>query len=130
MELDYALLARWARVNDDGTLTIIDGSFLTVTADVGSMVPLAVAGRVRFHGEPYQDTLTIQMEWPGGISVTYSQLAEAGEQTTYGDGRRHVLFALNTTLPVREAGLHKVSVSLEGAEGPKRDLFFTVEVPA
>ena len=31
VELDYALLGEWARVNAIGTLTVIDGSFLGST---------------------------------------------------------------------------------------------------
>ena len=124
VELDYALLAEWARVNATGTLTVIDGSFLRVSAPVGTLVPLAVAGRVRFLGEPFETTVRVQFELTEGPSISFEVVATAEEEASYGDGRRHVLFALNTQLPVLSAGRCKVSIFLNGVLA--RDLYFAM----
>ena len=126
VELDYALLAEWARVNATGTLTVIDGSFLRVSAPVGTLVPLAVAGRVRFLGEPFETTVRVQFELTEGPSISFEVVATAEEETSYGEGRRHVLFALNTQLPVLSAGRCKVSIFLNGVLA--RDLYFAMEL--
>ena len=125
VELDYALLAEWARVNATGTLTVIDGSFLRVRAPVGALVPLAVAGRVRFLGEPFETTVRVQFELTEGPSISFEVVATAEEETSYGEGRRHVLFALNTQLPVLSAGRCKVSIFLNGVLA--RALYFAME---
>ena len=125
VELDYALLAEWARVNATGTLTVIDGSFLRVSAPVGTLVPLAVAGRVRFLGEPFETTVRVQFELTEGPSISFEVVATAEEETSYGEGRRHVLFALNTQLPVLSAGRCKVSIFLNGVLA--RALYFAME---
>jgi hypothetical protein len=124
VELDYALLAAWARVNRDGTLTIIDGSFLELTAQLGSTLPLAVAGRIRFLSEPYETTITIELTPPGNHSLSFATLAQASEGTSYGQGRRHVLFAFNTQVPVLSEGQTRVRILLDGE--PARDLFYSV----
>lgn len=126
VELDYALLAEWARVNATGTLTVIDGSFLRVHAPVGTLVPLAVAGRVRFLGEPFETTVRVQFELTEGPSISFEVAATAEEEASYGDDRRHVLFALNTQLPVLSAGRCKVSIFLNGVLA--RDLYFAMEL--
>lgn len=128
-ELDYALLAQWARVNNDGTLTIIDGSFLSLRAELGSVIPLAVAGRVRLLEEPYQTSIAVTIELPGGVSTSFTTEAEAPEATKYGEGRRHVLFAVTTHFQVLSEGLAKVRVVVEGGEENGRDLYFAVSKP-
>ncbi|GEM_PF-6730895 len=125
-ELDYALLAQWARVNADGTLTVVDGSFLRVRAPRGSHIPLAVAGRIRFFGEPYQTSITVTLELAGGVSTSFTTMAEAPEDSEYGEGRRHVLFAFNTQVPALDPGRCLVRVAV-GDGGPSRDLYFTIE---
>ncbi len=126
-ELDYAFLAQWARVNGDGTLTAVDASFLRVTAQPGALFPMAVAGRVRFLGEPYSSDLVIELQGPD-LSVQVSATITADEGSSYGDGRRHALFALTTQVPIVGPGEYRVSVSLDGQ--PARVLIFTVVTPS
>ena len=127
VELDYALLGEWARVNAIGTLTVIDGSFLRVNAPIGAVVPIAVAGRIRFLEEPYEANVGVQFELPQGLTLSFEILATAVEATSYGEGRRHVLFALYTQLPVLSAGRCKVGVFLDGVLA--RELCFSMEPP-
>ena len=127
VELDYAMLAEWARVNANGTLTVIDGSFLKVVAPVGSSVPLSVVGRVRFLHEPYEAQVTIELVIAGGASLTFTSRVEASETSAYGEQRRHVLFAFSTHAPVLAGGRCKVSVLLDGAL--VRELYYMVLVP-
>ncbi len=90
-ELDYAFLAQFAKVNGDGTLTALEASFLRMTVAEGSgVVPVAVAGRIRFPGEPYSAHLEVHFLSPGGNVVQYGLLAQADKPSEYGDGRRHV----------------------------------------
>ncbi len=123
VELDYAFLAQWARVNGDGTLTAVDASFLRVSGLPGSLFPMAIAGRVRFLGEPYSADLLIELEGPGA-SVAFSATVTADETSSYGDGRRHSLFALTTQVPIIEPGEYRVTISLDGKRA--RVLIFTV----
>ena len=110
-----------------GTLTVIDGSFLRVNAPIGAVVPIAVAGRIRFLEEPYEANVGVQFELPQGLTLSFEILATAVEATSYGEGRRHVLFALNTQLPVLSAGRCKVGVFLDGVLA--RELCFSMEPP-
>ena len=125
-ELDYAFLAQWARINNDGTLTAIDASFLRVIAALGTLFPLAVAGRVRFTGEPHAAELMIEFDG-GGATMSYSATITADENTSYGDGRRHALFALTTQIPVVTEGDYRVNLRLDG--DLVRELLFTVAAP-
>jgi len=111
-ELDYAYLARWARVNADGTLTAIDASFVSTPAP-GGVLQLAVAGRVRFTGAPYQAKADVTIAI-GALTVSLSMDLSAVDAPSYADGRRHVLFALTTQIPVPEPGDCHVTVSLDG----------------
>lgn len=123
VELDYALLAEWARVNASGSLTVIDGSFLRVSAPLGTLFPIAVAGRIRFLHAPYEANVRVQFEMPEGPTLSFETLATAEEETSYGEGRRHVLFALNTQLPVLAPGSYRVGIFLN--EDLARELYFT-----
>lgn len=125
-ELDYAFLAQWARVNRDGTLTAVDASFLRASAPAGTLFPVAVAGRVRFPSAPYSAELVIELEGPD-LSVGYSATVTADEGSSYGDGRRHSLFALTTQVPIVGPGEYRVTVSLDGS--PVRVLIFTAVPP-
>jgi len=121
-ELDYAYLARWARVNTDGTLTAIDASFVTTRAP-GGVLQLAVAGRVRFTGAPYQCKADIAITI-GGLTVSLGMDLSAEDAPSYAGDRRHVLFALTTQIPVPELGDCHVTISLDGEMA--RELVCTV----
>lgn len=127
VELDYAFLAQWARVNADGTLTAVDASFLRVFIRKGGMLPLAIAGRVRFLEPPYEADLTVELK-VGNVSLDYSGHITASEASAYGKGRRHSLFALTTQVPINEYGEHIITVKLNGGE-QARTLIFTAVGP-
>lgn len=126
VELDYAFLAHWARVNADGTLTAVDASFLRVAVPPETLLPLAIAGRVRFIDEPYSAELVIEFQG-AGINMAYSATIKADEGSSYGDRRRHALFALTTQIPVVGPGEYSVNVSLDGKL--VRELIFTTVDP-
>lgn len=127
VELDYAFLAQWARVNADGTLTAIDASFLRVGIRIGGVFPVAVAGRVRFLEPPYEADLTVEMKI-GNVTLDYSAHIFAAEESAYGDGRRHSLFALTTQVPITSYGEQTITVKLNGGE-QVRTLIFTAVDP-
>jgi len=112
VELDYAYLARWARVNPDGTLTAIDASFVATSAP-GGVLQLAVAGRVRFKGAPYQCKADVAIAI-GALTVSLGVDLSAVDAPSYTGDRRHVLFALTTQIPVPEPGDCHVTISLDG----------------
>jgi len=111
-ELDYAYLARWARVNLDGTLTAVDASFVSTSAP-GGVLQLTVAGRVRFTGAPYQAEADVAIT-VGALTVSLGMGLSAVDAPPYAHDRRHVLFALTTQIPVPEPGDCHVRISLDG----------------
>ncbi|MFT4227954.1 DUF6941 family protein [Micropruina sp.] len=127
VELDYAYLAQFARVDPDGTLTALNASFLRLIADPGAGVPLAVAGRIRFMSEPYEADLTVAFRSPSGGRLDFVTHVRAEEPTTYADTRRHVLFALNTTV-VSEQGEYVVEISIDNVT--VRTLIVTISHPS
>lgn len=116
-ELDYAFLAQWAGVQNDGTLTAVGMSFVRVTAPApGQVFAFCVAGRIR---GPHDDDaeLEIAIEAPAGQLVRVSGALRLTGEGRYSPGRAHSLFAVNTQVPLVEAGLYTVTVTVGGQVG-------------
>lgn len=128
VELDYAFAAQWARVNADGTLTAIDASFLKAAVPKGTPMAFAIAARVRFVGGLTACDIRIDMRTPTGTTISYTGSVDASEAPVYGDDRRHMLLALNSSLLVEEYGQVKIDVFLD--ERQVRTLMFELVDPA
>jgi hypothetical protein len=113
-ELDYAFLASWAGLQPDGTMTAVGMSFLRVQRQDMPM-SLAVAGRIRVYGASEGARLTIRMTRPGANALEVSDWLRVSndESASYDDGRRQILFVLNTQTQISEAGMYTVDISLD-----------------
>lgn len=128
--IDYAFLADFAKVEPNGTLTVVGASFNFLTVP---MVPvnyrLAVAGRVRSRKDDGTIPLRISFSGP---NETYNintdgELTPAEDALTYGDGLLGHLFALDMQLPIPVVGTYTVDVTLP-ASGASRRLAFEVRL--
>lgn len=127
-ELDYAFPAHWARVNTDGTLTAIDASFLKVAAPKGTQVGFAVAARVRFKGGLTHCDVKIDLKTPSGVTLSYVAGLDASAAPVYGNDRRHMLLALNSSLLIEEYGDVQIDIYLDDQHA--RNLQFEIVEPA
>lgn len=124
-ELDYALVAEYAKV-DAGKLNIIGGGYTELTLDeLPHSGVVAVAGRIRAPKDTESITLEVAFEPPGGgASIRVSGIVEANEATHRYRDRIGILFALNQVLTFLEPGLCRIEIVLDGVSVKK--LFFDV----
>ncbi|GAB3624186.1 hypothetical protein GCM10027418_22700 [Mariniluteicoccus endophyticus] len=128
VELDYAFPAQWARVNADGSLTAIDASFLKIACPIGQPAAFAVAARLRFKGGMPECELRIEMRPPAdGATLSFVAQVSAEAAPVYGDGRRHVLLALNSALFVQQYGHVEIEIYLN--DRSVRKLMFEIVEP-
>lgn len=114
-ELDYAFFAQWAKVSQEGTLTAIDASFLRMITDLNTVVPFALAGRIRFPKGVDEANLELLLV-EANLQLNITQLLKPEANTAYGDGFHHALFALNTSIPTLEYGKVTARISIDGTE--------------
>ena len=123
-ELDYAYLADYAAV-EGGRLTAVGASFTHVqTATLPVVKMLSVAGRVRTSDDSEGFRLGVMLRSPDGEwALGFDGFVDAAGARPY-DGKKGVLFALQTSVTLTTAGLYTVDISIEGQ--PVRTLKFDV----
>jgi len=127
-ELDYALLADFAAVQD-GKLTVVGGSYTRVVAlQMPTGHPLGVAGRIRAPETTASIALTVRITAPDDRFTLNlaAELVRDDAAVPY-RGILGFLFALNVMVPLVSVGLYEVYVDIEGVE--VRRLAFDVDVP-
>ena len=124
-ELDYALVAEYAKV-DAGKLNIIGGGYTELTLDgLPHSGVVAVAGRIRAPSDTETITLEVTFEPPGGgANIRVSGIVEANEATHRYKDRIGILFALNQVLTFLEPGLCRIEIVLDGKS--VKSLYFDV----
>lgn len=131
LELDYAFLADYATV-DGGKLTAVGASFTRLrVVETPTVAVFAIAGRIRTDDEGRDEVgITLRVTSPGeaGMTVEATNVLDAREDSVppYRGRRRGLVFSVQVSLPVLEAGLYKVEVDLEDTERVDRELYFDV----
>ena len=125
VELDYAFLAEYARVDANGTLSALGASFTRIhTTELPFAHIISIAGRIRC-SEDLRPTVHVLFQSPDK-STTVS--AELNTTTTTGllpyEGKVGILFSIRIMVPLLEIGLHSVDIALDGAHA--RTLKFEV----
>ncbi|MGB3956167.1 MAG: hypothetical protein WBL05_12950 [Brooklawnia sp.] len=116
-ELDYATLATFARINADGTLTILDAGFLRlVIMDPALPVDFAIAGRIRFRDGARRAEMKLVVSTPGGMRLELVSEVEPALHTEYGDGRSHAMLAFNTQMAPGAYGEAEILIYLDGVQ--------------
>lgn len=127
--LDYAFLADFARVDPNGTLTVVGASWFHVqVASVPSVHRMAIAGRVRARMSETEVPLRLVIEAPGGTFTVgiEASLSPGPDSRPYGDGLVGHLFAVDSQIPLPTEGLYSVEVFVDGVSA--RRLAFDVSV--
>ena len=125
-ELDYAVRADFARVDGDGTLTVVGGHRTAVTVPgLPAQQALAVAGRLWMGRREPPAQLSLGATTPeGDVPVVASWVLEPGPEQVEGAGRHSASFAVTVVAPVTAAGPHSLVLSVNGEVA--RQLPFTV----
>lgn len=122
--LDYAFLADFARVDPNGTLTVVGASFTMLQVEalpVGHL--FSIAGRVRIADGSGPVALTAEVAGPeGSPRIGVQTELRQGDHAVVYQGRVGVVFCLTTIYPIGREGLYTVTLSLEGR--PVRHLAF------
>jgi hypothetical protein len=127
-ELDYAVLADYARVDADGTLTVVGShrAVVVVTAVPAQQV-LAVAGRVWMGRREPSARLSLGALTPlGEVGVVADWALDPGQEQVEGAGRSSASFAVTVVAPVESTGGYALVLSVNGEV--VRQLPFTVVV--
>lgn len=116
-DLDYAFLAEYAKVEAQGTLTVVGASFTRLRVPtLPAAIPLAVAGRLRVATGETPVQLRVVFSGPSDasprIDVETEIPAEGAEPY---DGRLGLLFAIGTNWPIQEYGIFSIEISLDGS---------------
>ncbi|SDQ85835.1 hypothetical protein [Quadrisphaera sp. DSM 44207] len=125
-ELDYAVLADFARVDGDGTLTVVGAHRAVVLAPaLPAQQVLSVAGRVWMgRREPAAQLSLGAMTPDGDIPVVAEWLLEPGPEQLEGTGRSSASFAVTVVAPLPVPGGYGLVLSVNGDVA--RTLPFTV----
>lgn len=133
IELDYAFLADYARVESNGTLTVIGASWTFIVASqVPAVHRMAIAGRIRSTPEAEPVPLRIEVVAPEGKyrMALNAELTRAPAARPYGAaGRVGHLFAVDMDLPLPVYGLYEVHIHVADRHA-RRLAFDVVEGPA
>lgn len=117
-ELDFAMLAEFARVDAAGLLTVVGGSFDRVqTPGPGPVYPFALILRARLDEGEKSLSFEAQVTAPGktGPVLGISGSSEVNPAAEPLDGRYYVQSVINMGVPISTAGRYTVSVLLDGA---------------
>lgn len=116
-ELDYATLATFARVNGDGTLTILDAGFLRlVVIDPAMPIDFAIAGRIRFRNGARRTEMKLVVSTPGGMRLELVSEVESAPHSDYGDGRSHAMLAFNTQMAPGAYGTAEILIFIDDVQ--------------
>ncbi|MBL0706625.1 DUF6941 family protein [Sinomonas cellulolyticus] len=126
-ELDYAMLAEFAKVEAD-RLTVVGASYTHVFApEVPTTHLLHVAGRVRAKVDGSEFPLRVRFSDPrSNVEIAIEGVLDpkhAGRP--YGD-KVGVMFAAGFTVPISSEGLYEVFIEIDGEQ--VRRLAFDVSV--
>jgi hypothetical protein len=115
-ELDYAVLADYARVDGDGTLTVVGAHRTVVTVPaLPAQQVLAVAGRVWMGRREPSARLTLGALTPhGDVGVVADWPLDPGPEQAEGSGRSSASFAVAVVAPVAVAGGYALVLSVNG----------------
>ncbi|WP_037317169.1 DUF6941 family protein [Amycolatopsis orientalis] len=116
-ELDFAMLAEYARVDPAGLLTVAGGAFDQIEAPGPGLVQrMALAFRLTFEPDEASTTLEIKINQPGndsfalGLSSTVSPQVEGRKIVT----KPAVVMAVDMGFPVMAAGRYIVQIIVAG----------------
>ena len=125
-ELDYAVLADFARVDGDGTLTVVGGHRTSVVVpDLPAQQVLAVAGRLWMgRREPPAQLVLGALTPEGEVPVVATWTLEPGPEQVEGSGRHSASFAVTVVAPVASTGGYALVLTVNGEVA--RQLPFTV----
>ncbi|TNM69170.1 hypothetical protein FHN55_05165 [Streptomyces sp. NP160] len=129
-ELDYALLADYARVDADGTLTAV-GAHRTVIAvpQLPAQQVLAAAGRLWMGRREPAAWLELSARTPEGDVGTISAWeVRPGLEQSEASGRVSACFAVAVVAPLSSAGAHALVLSVNDAVVAELPFGVVVEV--
>lgn len=117
-ELDYAMLAEYAKVDSD-RLTLIGASYTHVTApDLPAPHMLYIAGRVRARVEDPEFVLKLTFSDPrSDLEVAVEGALNPGNASArpYGEDKKvGVMFAAGMTVVLPTEGLYEVFIDIDG----------------
>ncbi len=124
-ELDYAVLAEFATLADDGALTLVGAhrtSFRVARCPTEQV--LGVGGRVFVARREPPAVLALGARTPGGDVPVVAQWSVDPRSGVAVEGRLAVCFAVTLLAPVPEAGPYALALSVNG--DPVRRLPFVV----
>lgn len=112
--LDYALLAEYARVDAAGLLTVVGASFERVQAQSpGAAQAMSVALRILLDEAESGADFDVQIRPPSGqYALGFSGTAARPTNPVIVDGRAAVILVLGIAVPLVEAGVYSVVVTL------------------
>lgn len=127
-ELDHALLADYARVDADGTLTVVGGHRTTIAVPaLPAQQVLAVAGRLWMGRREPAAQLALAARTPEGDVGTISAWpVRPGLEQGEVPGRVSAAFAIAVVAPLVAPGPHALVLSVNG--DPVAELAFGVVV--
>ncbi|MCM0618754.1 DUF6941 family protein [Nocardioides bruguierae] len=129
--IDYAFVADYAKVESQGTLTVVGASWTFVVADgFPTQRRMAVAGRIRGAMDEGPIPMRVTARGPGRTFeiVAGIDLVAGPDARPYGP-ERYVghLFAIDMGIPLLQAGLYEVLVELPN-EGLTKRLAFEAQL--
>jgi hypothetical protein len=115
-ELDYAVLADFARVDGDGTLTVVGAHrAVVVTAALPAQQVLSVAGRLWMGRREPPAQLSLGAVTPDGeIPVVADWSLEPGAEQAEGSSRWSASFAVTVVAPLAVTGSYALVLSVNG----------------
>jgi len=129
-ELDYAMVADFAKVEDDGALTLVGAHRATVrVAATPTQHVLYVAGRLFMARREPPALLSLGAVTPDGEVPVVAQWPVEPVGPLAEGGRLPVCFAVTLMAPVPAAGDYTLALSVNG-DLVRRLLFVVVEVGA
>lgn len=130
-EIDYAFVADYARVEENGTLTTVGASYMFLGVErFPAPHRLYIAGRVRGREDEEPPVMSVTVTGPGDppfkVSTT-AQLQRSTNARPYGDGKLGYLFAMEASIVLAAPGLCEVIITLPDYDEERR-LAFEAEV--
>jgi hypothetical protein len=115
-ELDYAVLADYARVDGDGTLTVVGSHRAVVSVPaLPAQHVLAVAGRVWMGRREPAARLSLGALTPqGDVGTVADWSLDPGLEQAEGSGRASASFAVTVVAPVEVIGAYALILSVNG----------------
>ncbi len=129
-ELDYALLADYARVDADGTLTLVGGHRTTIAVPgLPAQQVLAVAGRLWMGRREPAAQLALSARTPEGDVGTISAWpVRPGLEQGDAPGRVSAAFAIAVVAPLTSTGPHDLVLSVNDEAVAQLPFAVVVEV--